>query len=156
MSEISKETLDLSAEIGKALTLDGEVFVPAEGTYEKAITALVPDAPMELHERIQAANMTIMAAGMHAVGVKGIEAMEKDPSLNKVTCELPTIGKDTFNFSFERSRQVRASAPGEKDTTMKTKFGIATLGVDIYGAGSRGEVQAVKTFLSDKAADALK
>lgn len=153
MSELKKETLDLSAKIGKGLTLDNEVITASDGLYE----SLLPEGiSMDTLERVQAHNTEVLAATAHAVGMIGIEAMKKDESLNKVTLELPTVGKDTFNFAFERSRQVRASAPGEKDTAMKTKYGISTIGVDYYGAGPRGEVQAVKTFLSDTAAEALK
>lgn len=156
MSELKKELLDLSAEIGKGLTLDGEVASVSEGLYPQLLEKLVPDVSVEQLERVQAANTEIYAATMHAVGELGISAMQKDAELNKITAVIPTIGKDTFSVGFERSRQVRASAPGEKDTTMKTKYGTASLSVDIYGSGSRGEVQQVKTFLSDKAAELLK
>lgn len=153
MSEIKKEVLDLSKKIGDGLSLGEKgIIAPAEGLYE---TLLPEGLSMDTLERVQAHNTEVLAATMHAVGKIAIPAMQKDDTLNKVTLELPTVGKDTFSFAFDRSRQVRDGAPGDKDAGMKTKYGISTIAVDIYGAGNRGDVGAVKSFLSQDAADAL-
>lgn len=153
MTELTKEVLDLSAKITNGLTLDGKVVTPAEGLYE----SLLPEGlSMDTLERAQAHDTQVLAAAAHAVGMLAIPAMKKDESLNKITLELPTVGKDTFGVAFDRVRQVRDGAPGDKDAGMKPKYGITTVSVDKYGAGNRGEVGAVKAFLSNEAAEALK
>lgn len=153
MSEIHKEVLDLSETIGKGLTLDGNVVSASEGLYE---SLLPEDIPMDLLERAQAHDTKVLAATALAVGRMGNQAMQKDESLNKVSLVMNTVGKDTMSFAYDRSRQVRDGAPGDKDAGMKTKYGIMTIGVDKYGAGNRGDVGAVKSFLSAEAADMLK
>jgi len=153
MTEIKKEVLDMSEKIGKGLTLDGNVVSASDGLYE----SLLPEGvSMDLLERVQAHDTEVLAATALAVGKMGNHAMKKDETLNKISLVMPTVGKDTFSFAYDRSRQVRDGAPGDKDAGMKTKYGIMTLGVDKYGAGNRGEVGAVKSFLSAEAAEMLK
>jgi hypothetical protein len=153
MSEIKKEVLDLSEKIGKGLSLDGNVVTASDGLYE----SLLPEGvSMDLLERVQAHDTEVLAATALAVGQLGNKAMKKDETLNKISLVMPTVGKDTFGFAYDRSRQVRDAAPGTEGAGMKTKYGIMSISVDKYGAGNRGEVGAVKTFLSAEAAEMLK
>jgi hypothetical protein len=154
MSELSKQHQDLTAQIKKGLTLDeaSGIINPADGLY----ASLLPEGlTMEMAERFQAHNTDVLAATAHAVGEIAIPAMENNSELNKVTFELPTVGKDTFNFTFDRSRQVRDGAPGDKEAGMKTKWGLSQVSVDTYAAGNRGSLALVKSLLSDQATAAL-
>ncbi len=154
MSELKQEVLDLSQTIAKGLTLDtkNNTVTAAEGLYE----SILPEGiTMDYLERVQAHNTDVIAATQLAVGRIAIPAMHKHADLNKVTLSLPTVGKDTFDFAFDRSRQVRDGAPTDKDAGMKTKYGASTVSVDIYGAGSRGSLAAVKALLSVEATETL-
>ena len=149
MSEIKQEVLDLAKEIQADLTLDGTIVKPAEGLYAKLIAPT--GVTIEQLEAVNARETDIIAASAYAVGQLAIPAMKKDEALTKVTFELPTTGKDTINVSFDRSRQVRAGAPGDKDAEMKTKYGNTTVTVDKYAVGPRNPLAAVKALLSEEA-----
>lgn len=161
MSEIKKEVLERSEAYGKGLKLGAEGVIEAEeGLYH----SLLKDSPIELVrttvttdvlEAIQEHNTIDLAAVAHRVGVIGNHAMKKDDALNKVTLALTTTGKDAFNFTYDRSQQVNAGAPGDKDAGTRTKYGITRVSVDTHATGSRGQLAAVKTFLSDEAAKLL-
>jgi len=58
------------------------------------------------------------------------------------------VGKDAFEFGFERSRMVPNGAEG-----MKEKHGITTVKFSMYGVGARGELKKVKEHLADQALD---
>jgi hypothetical protein len=153
MSEIRKEVIDLSEKIGKGLTIDGNVVSAADGLYE----SLLPEGiSMDMLERIQAHDTEVLAATALAVGKMGNQVFKKDETINKITCVVPTVGKDTFGFAYDRSRQVRDAAPRTEGAGMKTKYGVMTVSVDKYGAGNRGDMGAVKSFLSNEAAELLK
>jgi hypothetical protein len=150
MSEIKKEVLDKSARIQEGLVMDKDgVLKASDGLYASLLSGRVT---VEQIEFLQEDNTEILAAAAHAVGVVGTKAMQKDENLQKVTLELPTVGKDNFNFTFSRSTMVRDGAVGDKDAGMKPKYGTMRVGVDTYASGSHGQMSAVKTFLSEDAA----
>ncbi|MDR3392300.1 MAG: hypothetical protein P4L77_11260 [Sulfuriferula sp.] len=161
MSEIKKEVLERSEAYGKGLKLGAEGVIEAEeGLYASLLKTSPVDVvrekvDVELLEGLQEHNTIDLAAISHRVGTIGNHAFKKDDSLNKVTLSLNTTGKDAFNFTYDRSQQVNAGAPGDKDAGTRTKYGITRVSVDTHATGSRGQMAAVKTFLSDEAAKLL-
>lgn len=123
----------------------------AEGLYE---TTLPDGLTKEIYLSFASHNTNVAAASMLALGEMATNAMAADKALEKVTLDLPTFGKDKFSLSFERSKEV--VIPSQDGVTgTKTTFGRAQVSFDQYGLGKRGQVQAVKSLLADKAKEAL-
>jgi hypothetical protein len=160
MSELKQDHLDLSKNIEADLELgarsgDSATITQKEGKHIYADIMARNDIPVETLEKVQAVETDILSATHHAVGRLGIKAMQADPELRRVTFEMPTVGKDTFNFTFDRSRQVPDRTPGEGGNAMKTKYGASTISVDKYAAGNRGTLAQVKALLSEEATKAF-
>lgn len=151
MSQLTPEQLALAAEIQSDLKLKDGVITDGGSLYPKLIEPT--GVSMEQLEAVNERDTEILAATMYAVGQIAIPAMKADETLNKVTYEMQTVGKDTFNFAFDRTRQVRASAvgSGEGATEMKPKFGNSTVSVDRYAVGPRNPLAAVKALLTEEA-----
>jgi hypothetical protein len=81
--------------------------------------------------------------------------MQANKELERSTLELPTIGKDGFDFTYDRSRQVQTperNADGSVTAGTKTAFGSLRVGYKTYGTKSRGELLKVKEQLANDAA----
>lgn len=150
MAEISKEILDLSEKIKENLTVGEEgVLKTTEGLYVK----LLPETlSVETLELLNEHDTKIIAATALAVGTLGISVLKKHPTLPHVTLQMNTVGNDNFNYTFGRSQQVNAGAPTDKEAGQKTKYGTMRISMEKHAMGSRGQLSAVKSFLSDEAA----
>lgn len=158
MSDVTQENLDLSAELLKEWTLgersgDTAQVVVKEDSEQYIKEAERRGVPRENLEILRTLNSDFLPAGLHAVGQLAIPAMAQDPDLKRVTLKLPTVGNDSFNFVFDRSRQVPAGAAGSNEG-MKTKYGTGSVSVDMYATGNRGQMAAVKGRLSAQATEA--
>lgn len=146
--EIKKEVIDLSEKIGAELKIskDGSVERP-DDLYEK----LLPEGiTMEQLKGIQAHNTDFIAAATHAFGQAATPVMKKNAELNSISLDIPTVGKDSLSLQFDRSKQVPNGDGG-----MQTKYGSVSVKYDMYGAGSRGQLKAVKQYLAEEAAKAF-
>ena len=91
------------------------------------------------------------AAGALALGELSIPAMKKNKELEQTKLSIPATGKDSFEFTFNRSRMVPDGNGGQKE-----KFGTSNIEFNMYGMGSsRGEIKKVKPLLAEQAFDAF-
>ena len=149
MSDIKKEVVDLAAVLKKEIKVDNKTGIATitDGIYEKNL----PDGLTKTAiEQLQAYNTRMAAAATLAVGEIGCDTFKKHKDLDSIDLEVPLIGKDRLNISFDRSRQVPLR--GENGVTgTQTKYGSASVSYDMYGTGPRGELKKVKQYLAEQA-----
>lgn len=150
MSEIKQEVLDLATLLKKGIKIekDGNTVVE-EGLYEKNLPGTIS---MDTLKEVQKFNNTFIAAAAHAFGDEAIAAMKKNAELSQISVQIPTVGKDNLNLSFQRERTI-PSTNGEGASTVK--YGSLQAKYDMYGTGSRGQLLKVKQDLSDRATAAF-
>ncbi len=152
-SDIKPAVLDMSKQIKVEIALDkatGVATVPAD-LYER----LLPDGLTVGAIKIQQEHNSVFAAAtLHALGQVAVPALHKNKDIDSVDLSVPTVGKDTFNASVQRSRQVPNRTPdGVSGTT--TKFGSSSIEFNMYGTKSRGQIAKVKDALSAEATKIL-
>lgn len=149
MSEIKQEVLDLAAKLkaGISVAKDGSVTVEPD-LFKNNLPEGVDAAVLEAAQKHTS---TFIAAAAHVLGEQSIAIMKKNAEVQQTSVSIPTIGKDTIDLSFQRQRSV--PAPDGNGTNVK--YGSLSAKVNIYGAGSRGQLLKVKQELSDKATAAF-
>lgn len=116
---------------------------------------LLPEGiTQEIVETVRNHDTLFAAATGLLAGEVGVDAMEKHKALERVTVTIPTVGKDSFGATFDRSRQV-PDRNAEGGATTRTKFGSLGVEMNFYGAKSRGQLLKVKEHLGARAAEAL-
>ncbi|EKD22716.1 MAG: hypothetical protein ACD_84C00001G0008 [uncultured bacterium] len=147
---IKQHILDLSAEIAKGLKIDpkSDVVTVEEGLYVK----LLPEnLTKEQVIAVQEYNTRIAAAALHAVGTMAIPVMKKNADMKNISMSMPTVLKDSISVRIDRSRQVPDRDENNQVVGTKEKFGSSFVEYCMYGVGSRGQIKAVKTLLSEQA-----
>lgn len=144
-----------------ALRADSTIDVPKGATTAKVEVAkgvygrLLPEGiTQEIVETVRNHDTLFAAATGLLVGEVGTDQMIKHKQLERVTVEIPTVGKDSFSATFDRSRQV-PDRNAEGGATTRTKYGSLGVEMNFYGAKSRGQLLKVKEHLGARAAEAL-
>lgn len=147
---VKSEVADLAELIRKDIKLDHTSGV-ATVSADLYVKTLPEGLSKEVVQQVQQHNSLFAAAGLLALGEESIATMKKHKGLDKTSLEVGATGKDSFSFQFARSKEVRDVSSGETST----KFGAGSVGFNMYGVGSRGEVKKVKNLLAERAAEAL-
>lgn len=127
------------------------VATAAADLYEKT---LPEGMTKEGYLKFQAHHVNVAAATMLALGEISTEAMKLDKTLDRTSVTIPTFGKDSFNATFQRSKEVVVpNQDGPAGT--KTVYGSAQVSYDQHGLGKRGQVAAVRNFLAENTKSAL-
>lgn len=139
------------AKVGEVAEGGTAVVTTGKDLYERLLPeGLTLDIVQTVHDH----HLQLAAAGTLAAGEIGLAAMKKDKKLNRVDLEIPATGKDSFGFQFDRSRQVPDRSPGNTGGT-REKFGMGTTSFNMYGVQPKGQVDKVKKYLSQSAAEAF-
>lgn len=152
LPEIKDNVSTLAKTIQGALSIDKETGTGTV-TPDFYVANLPEGVTAETVKSIQAYNTTMAAALTLALGRESIPVMTKNKGLEQTTVNLPTVGKDSFSATFVRS--VKTNNPFDKEAAPTDKFGSASVKYDMYGAGSRGQVKAVKENLVAEATAAF-
>jgi hypothetical protein len=155
MSEIKLKptTTELAESIKKEITIDPKSGVGTITAGHYAAT-LPEGVTAELIEKIQDHNTQLVAAAGLAFGQLSEDVLKKNKELPRTTLELPTIGQDRFNYTYDRTSQVPdRTADGVVGT--KSVHGTLTVGYKTFGTKSRGELLKVKKMLAEDAAKAF-
>lgn len=149
---LKEETKELAKSIQKELKLDGEKITCPEDLYTKTLPeGITPD----IIKTISKHNANIVAAAGLAVGMISNEAMKKDKKIERITMEMPTVGKDHIDFNYDRSREVPARDENGNPAGTRSKLGSLTVNMTNYAAKPHGQLNAVKRFLSEQAIEAF-
>jgi hypothetical protein len=157
-------TTELSAEIKKEMKLDPKTGVGSvtEGWYVNNLGRAVPDDikakypgiendVVPIIKSVQDHNTIVAAAAGLAFGQMSEAVMKDNKEIERTTMDLPTLGKDGFDFTYDRTKQVPdRTADGTVGT--KTVHGSLRVGYRTYGTKSRGELLKVKEQLATDAA----
>lgn len=148
---VLQETNDLAERITKSLSLDAQshTVTPTSSIYEEAAT----EAGITQEEigKVKSFEIGFVAATTKAIGTIGINAMEKEAEINRVTGEIPMFKGDSFRVSVDRSSIGRNPRTGEPTTTygsIKTEFVQST-------GSNRGQMSKVRLELRELAETAL-
>lgn len=148
---IKQEISDLAERITKSLLLDStsNTVTQTSSIYVEAAT----DAGITQEEigKVKSFEIGFVAATTRAIGRIGIEAMEKEASVNRVSGEIPMYEGDTFRVAVDRSSVGRNPRTGEPTTTygsIKTEFVQST-------GSNRGQMAKVRLELRELAEAAL-
>lgn len=114
-------------------------------------THLPDGVTVEAVKALQDYNTEIVAAGALALGELAVETMKKDKELKVVELQIPTIGKDHFDFRVDRSYPSRNPSTGESTE----KFGRVSVSHTTYATEKKGQFNAVRSHLADLAMKAL-
>lgn len=140
--------LELSEKIQKSfdgkeeLTSQGDVF---NDNLPETLTAEAVEATVDYIG-------DFFAAGLHATGVVGVQAMKSDKKLLKVSAEVPMGAVGTANY--EIKRETSSTPPGFKEPVI-TK-GVSTQHFDFVGGRNSGALAQAKTAIKELAAETLK
>lgn len=87
------------------------------------------------------------AAGTKVISDLSIPVMKKHKDLEHTAFSVPTVGKDTFNFTFDREQTFTNPANKEKIT----KYGIANAEHVVHGTKNKGQYGLIKSMVAEQA-----
>jgi hypothetical protein len=155
---LKEDVTSLADKLKKLIKIDhktGSADVE-EGAYVKH---LPEGLTADTIKHVQSYNSLFSAAGALAVGECSIAAGKKNKEIDRITVDIPTVGKDKFTFVFDREKQVpNRVADGQGGTKMdgsKTVYGNISVSLDIYGTRNRGELKKIKELLGAEATAAF-
>jgi hypothetical protein len=124
----------------------------AKASKDAFVSALPEGHTEESVQQIRENDTNWLAGTALAAKELGMEAMKKNKALDHFSLTVAATGKDSFEAQFTKSKQVpNRLADGTTDGT-KEQFGSVSARFDMYGAGNRGQLKAVKEHAK---ADAL-
>lgn len=153
--EIKQDVRELADTLKPAIEAaikEGKTAVSAE-EYTKVLEA--NGLTLDNAKALQTVNTKFFAASTLATGEAYIPEMKKNKDLERGTMEFPMIGKDAFTVVFDRTRENSFTNPATKERETVIKHGATTIGLEIYGAKSKGSMAAVRQHLNDMAKEAL-
>lgn len=101
------------------------------------------------YKKVSDLNSNIAAGFGLFVGEAGVDIFKKNKDAQTVTAQLPTIGRDSFNATFDREGHFTNPQTKEK----VTQFGLLNVQHNVVGT-KKGQVGAVKQLLKAQAAEA--
>lgn len=148
MSE--KNSIDLTEVFNKTVEVNknGEVKVQ-DGAF-KEILAAAGTTETE-YKQVKAIDAAIAKTFTQTVADKALPVFKSNPKLEQITAKLPTVGRDSFNVSIDRTAEY--TNPQSKEKIVK--HGIVTLSHDVIGT-RKGEFGAVKKAIAAQWTEALK
>jgi hypothetical protein len=151
--KLKPATEELAARIKKELTFDHKSGV-ATITKDFYASTLPEGITVNLIEQLQDHNTVIAAAAGLAFGQASETFLKKNKDFPRTEFELPTVRKDGFEFTYDRTRQV-PTRNADGTTGTRAAHGMLRVGYRTYGAESVGELKKVKSLLSESAARVL-
>lgn len=164
---LKPETLEFSKQIHKAIKMDHKTGVASidqdfyAGTLVDAVPAKIAEQFPGIGEHmpaivegIQNHNAKVAAAGAHAFSQIAESTLKKNGDLTRATFEMPTIKKDAFEMTYDRSRTV-PSRNEDGTTGTAVQHGALRVAHRMYAAESVGELKKVKQLSVASAARAF-
>lgn len=150
MSDIRQETRDLAVRLKSAISIDPKTGLATikDGTYQEH---LPEGLTVEHVKALQLHNSNVAAAATLALGEEAIPLMKKHKDLERVSLEIPAVGKDKFEVVIDRHQVGRNPADGKEIDT----YGATRVKYVTYGVKPRGEMGKVRAQLAALAMDAL-
>ncbi|WP_144106705.1 hypothetical protein [Paraburkholderia sp. BCC1886] len=160
--KVKPTTSELAATVRKDIKIDAKTGVGTikENWYVENLGLAVPEAiktkypgiendMVPIIEGLQDHNTVLAAAVGLAFGEESEHVMKKHKELERTTLDLPTTGKDGFDFVYDRTKKVTDPTA---DGGTKITHGALSVGYRTYGTKNRGELAKVKTLLKESAA----
>lgn len=105
-------------------------------------------------EDLQSLNALVAAGGADALRLTGEPFMAKHKEVTRIEFDLPTVKKDGFNMSYDRSRTVPSRGEDGSMGTA-TQYGAIRVSHRTYAEESVGELKKVKMLSVASAAKVL-
>lgn len=144
--KLTDSSKSLGAKLTASLAIDNKTGTLTETTPNTYLAFMPADLSKELAESFAAYN-TDFAAGLGiAITNLSIPAMQANAELKRTTAKIPTVGKDSFGATFDRTRVTKIG-----DQPEKTTYGIVNLDLTFYGSKDRGQLAIVKDLAKARA-----
>jgi hypothetical protein len=150
---LKPETLEFAAKIKKEIKIDHKTGVATIDANFYAST--LPEHITVKHiEDLQNHNAKFAAAAAHAFSEVAESSLKKHADVNRATFEVPTVKKDAFEMTYDRSRTV-PSRNEDGTTGTAVQHGALRVAHRMYAAESVGELKKVKQLSVASAARAF-
>ncbi len=150
---LKNETTELSKKIKDAVTVDvtaGEITETTPGSiYEQTLPEGIDK---KLVKAVNNHNATFVAASTLAVGELSVDAMKKEPALERVTGSIK-MANDTVSLTVDRSKTYKDHF-GENDEVVK--YGVTRTNYEVRAGKNGGQLKAARVAINELAADLLK
>lgn len=147
---IMAEKLDLTDIFHKHVNVSKDATVSvADETFKACLDKAGITEPT--YKAVKQLDATIASDFPKVVAEKVLPVFKANKQLETVSAKLPTVGRDSFNLTIDRSAEYTNPQTKEK----VTKFGILNLQHDVIGT-RKGEYGAIKKLVSEQWAAALK
>lgn len=148
----SKEVLNLSAEMKKAMKVDKATGI---GEAEESLYKnLLPEGlTMKTVTAVKDHDRDFIAAGALAFGELAIEAMSSNNKLTNASLNVPMTKLDNVSYNMERHREYKNHLTGHG--AVVDKYGILTTTYEVKGGKNAGDLKKVRVDLQEMAAKKL-
>lgn len=145
--ELKADVLTISALFAKTLKVDGKAGTAsvADDLYKESLPS---DLTIEIVKKVHDHDTTFVAAGIHALGMATIPVMAKNKSLETVALHVPTVGKNSFDFSTDRSKVSRNPQDPENPVT---KYAVTSVTITTVAGKNAGQYKAARQFVCEAA-----
>ena len=154
---LKPETQKIADAFAKSLKIGEAKEGVAAATIDQ--TAYIDNLPegitKEIVEQLNDYDTSVASALASTLGNAAIPELKKNKNLDKITVSLPTVGKDAFNATFDRERQVPSRDENNKPNGTRPAYGIVNVEHTMYGTRNRAQMASVKKMLSEKATAAF-
>lgn len=144
--KLHETTVALAEKLGDMMTIDaktGQITI-VQDAYERLLPA---DISIATVKALKTHEQHLYAAAFEAVGNLSREYAGKHNGLDRTQAELPLVGKDRFDITWNRSVERNAGLPKDgQPAEKKTVYGTMTGALRVSAAdASRGELNKVAT-----------
>lgn len=150
MSKLNDRVIAIASTLAEGVTIDkktGETK-PEEGLFAKT---LPEGLTLEQYELAQQHNVDMVAAGGKVLGDIALPVMKAHKDVTTVNLSIPSVGKDSFDFSIDREKQYRDVKSGETIT----KYGVLNAEHNVQATKNKGQYGLVKRLISEQAKELL-
>lgn len=152
---ISAETIALAAALRKGATIDKKSGVVTLADEQAFVSNLPETVTKEQAVALNKYTTQFVAAASLVTGELGNDAMKKNKELEQATLTVPTIARDKFSVSYDRSREVNVPGRNGEPATKKTAYGGISASFSISSVKGSGDLGKVKAQLAEAAAAAF-
>ncbi len=149
-SKIPAPVLALAEQLSKKIAIvEGKLTIDADAY----VTTLPESLSVEQAKAVQEHNTHFYPAVTKAAGDIAVAHFKKEKKIDQLDLEVPLLGKDHFDLTFERSRDF--PNPQDKANPIKVWGNVKASLTTQAARGSRGVMNTVRDELSEAALKAF-
>lgn len=151
-NKINPEILEMSKIIKPELSVDKNKpsveIKEGSDIYKKCIPN---NLSIKVIKEVSSFNKTFIGASIHAMGEVALEALKKNPSMDKITGTIPMSGRDKVESTMERKRSYPSMDPNNKEKIVKKGVITSSASLNVQ----KSELKKLKQYFNKKAQEVL-